>query len=1294
MNLFILNRDEILIGTLSGDAETQASHFFNAQVTKEINKGCQLTFEVDMTDEGISDLIKEEYYIVFNDNGIFRLVTIKEIIDIHGEDFIKEVYCEDASIELYDEVILTEPQKDISLELEDAVNHILSGTRWAASSVDNVNRIKLKDDFVGKTVLNGLSLLASAYDVEIDFNVKFVGNKIVARNIVMRRQLGRDLGKRIEYSKDLESLKRTTNTADIKTAVIPFGKKDEETGEHLTIRDVIWTVEKNGLDKPAGQIYLEDKEATTTWGYLAADGNKRPRWIAIEYPDVEDANELIKYANLQLASHKTPTVTYEVEAVDLFKLLDDPDYSFETMEIGDTVAIIDHEFNPPLTLKSRIVKIEENYSKTQTERKITLGTIIPTLVDKDIKTQVSELGGAVESVSVDLSAIQNQIDSLNNKTGTGVWSVVEQINQVLFGSASGYHYMAEGDGIWVYDRPANERPTKAIVLKGGQLGIAKWDEQAQTWKVGTFIDGNNVNASMINTGTLHADRIKAGSITAEKLEVSVKDKIANSVTNADVQTSLKVNAEQIKTEVSKTYETKQDVIDKINNIQIGSANLLKRTQTFGEDSSRIDGFYNTSNYGKYTENGVTIIKYSQNGLTSNSIRSMYASYIPCKKGDKFVVSAWFKVDDVDAWDVKNPYIWEEYDENNKRIVYQDMSITLNNTNKPTVVSGEWVLMTSTHTITNENVKSCSIRLTLFRNGAIHFKLPMIERGTKATDWKPASEDVEESIKVVNTALNNFENTVNTTFKDGVIQQAEAKAIAQHLQTLDTLKVEIDREYNAVYGNNVLSQSLKDELSKNKNAFDTANTSLKSFINSAIEDETITDQERDSVNSAFTTYNNTVATYRATVQKCIDYISTAKVDNLEIGGINYIKDHKFERGDVWTKVGSNAHIDTTNKYGYLTGTTENAQLSQSVPMSEIKQGTTVTLQYEIKLEGVSANTGSDSTLIRTVLTGYTASGGYVGDVLILGKHEGEMSSYSDWTKVVYTGTINSSYMSTTEDLRLRLYARNFNGKICFRNVKLEKGTKATDLSYALDEVVTSENLNNQLQGLIDQSNDLAVKYQNMITDKTVTPNEKIQLKSEYEQIKDKYENITLLVEAVDNPTLTNNFNDLTTVYNAVISVLEPLFVDMTIVTNTDEQGIYTKISEFHGQYEIVLRLVQTMLNSTVQTVKTEVTEMATGVQTAITNSTEALGVTKTIGKHFDFTADGWVRIYASLNGVKGSFMTQITDRRMSFYDGETEVAYISNKDLYITDARIINTLQVGNMALEKSAKGGMIFKWKG
>lgn len=573
MKLFIFDINENLIGSLSGNAEKSATHFFNAILTKELNKGRRLTFEVDMGEDGISDLIKEENHVVFKDGDVFRQVTIKEVVDTHGSDFIKEVFCEDSSIELYDEIVFEEIDLSISHEVDDVANHVLKNTRWVLGEFDDVRRMKLKEGVFKKTVLNCLNMIVNTFNVEIDFEVDFIHNKITQRRVIFKEKMGRDLGKRFEYKKDIESIKRMVDSSDIKTAVFPFGKTNEETGQYVTIADIIWNKNDHGLDKPKGQLFLEDPEATKKWGYADKNG-KRPRWIAIEYPDVENPNELINYAKMQLASHKDPKVTYEVEAIDLYKLLGDEEYSWETIEIGDMVVIIDHEFQPSLTLKSRIVKIEESYGRYNTNRKITLGNIIPTLVDKDFKTQISEINGSLGSVNVDLSDINNKLEDLDNKTGTGVWDAVSEINQILFGQESGYHYMSESDGIWIYDRPKDKNPTKALVLKGGQLGIAEWDNQTQSWKVGTFINGNKVDASMINTGILHADRIQAGSIDASKLNVSVRDKIDNSVTDEEVEAKLKVQADQILMSVSNTYETKDGIVDKVEDA-ISKKNLYR-----------------------------------------------------------------------------------------------------------------------------------------------------------------------------------------------------------------------------------------------------------------------------------------------------------------------------------------------------------------------------------------------------------------------------------------------------------------------------------------------------------------------------------------------------------------------------------------------------------------------------------------------------------------------------------------------------------------------------------------------
>ncbi len=120
----------------------------------------------------------------------------------------------------------------------------------------------------------------------------------------------------------------------------------------------------------------------------------------------------------------------------------------------------------------------------------------------------------------------------------------------------------------------------------------------------------------------------------------------------------------------------------------------------------------------------------------------------------------------------------------------------------------------------------------------------------------------------------------------------------------------------------------------------------------------------------------------------------------------------------------------------------------------------------------------------------------------------------------------------------------------------------------------------------------------------------------------------------------------------------------------------------------------MIENKLTTLTTIVNTTAQGVETAITKSNTALDGVQTIGKHFNFTDSGWVEIFATINDVPGRFKTRITDQRLSFLDNSVEVAYMSNQQLYITQAQILNSLQLGTIEQSKTAKGGLIYQWKG
>ena len=561
MNIFILNRNEEIVQVLSDSAEKTACHFFNSTLVVELNKGSNFTFEVDALNEELLEHIKEENFVVVPyDGSEYKLFIIREIVDIHSDSLIKEVYCEDASIELADEIIL-ESFTD-KVEIVDALKSMLKDTRWTSGIVDDSYIRQLTEEYKSRSVLDAIYTLAGEYNVEVDFSVEFTGNTITGRKVNIKKAFGRTLGKRFESSKDITSLKRTIQTGDIKTAIIPYGKTNEETGEVLTIKNVVWEASQNPMDKQVGQIFLEDKEATEVWGYTGVNGKKRPRWFAVHFDEVEDENELIKLAHLQLKRMTTPKVSYEVEALDLFRLLGHEEASHEEVRLGDLVNIIDHEFTPALTLTSRVVKIEHDLNNPA-NTKFTLGNIVESIVDKDLKTQLQELNykvGAIQN-KVDLSDIENRLDNIETNISSGRFEDINELNNLLFGQSLGYHYIEGENGLWIYDRPKDQRPTKVVAIKGGMIGLGQWDSQLQKWKIGTFIDGTNVNASMITTGTLSADRIEAGTLDINKLNVALRSKIAEidgKASTGYVDTKISTAVDSINLSVSSKYATKTE----------------------------------------------------------------------------------------------------------------------------------------------------------------------------------------------------------------------------------------------------------------------------------------------------------------------------------------------------------------------------------------------------------------------------------------------------------------------------------------------------------------------------------------------------------------------------------------------------------------------------------------------------------------------------------------------------------------------------------------------------------------
>ncbi|HBI7084844.1 TPA: phage tail protein [Clostridium perfringens] len=147
-------------------------------------------------------------------------------------------------------------------------------------------------------------------------------------------------------------------------------------------------------------------------------------------------------------------------------------------------------------------------------------------VRKILVSFVPESDSYVTGLQLNLGAVPSKYSkNPSDKYGKGVYDQIRAVSDAEFKNGLGYVYLEEEDGLWVYDKPSNNQPTKMTALKGGMLGIGNWNPQTRQWDIRTFIDGNMVNASCINTGKLNADLIKTGRISS--LDGSVQINMEN-----------------------------------------------------------------------------------------------------------------------------------------------------------------------------------------------------------------------------------------------------------------------------------------------------------------------------------------------------------------------------------------------------------------------------------------------------------------------------------------------------------------------------------------------------------------------------------------------------------------------------------------------------------------------------------------------------------------------------------------------------------------------------------------------
>ena len=183
--------------------------------------------------------------------------------------------------------------------------------------------------------------------------------------------------------------------------------------------------------------------------------------------------------------------------------------------------------------------------------------------------------------------------------------------------------------------------------------------------------------------------------------------------------------------------------------------------------------------------------------------------------------------------------------------------------------------------TSEEKKDVDNKFTLFNSAYADFNTA-VEAANKAIQDKlkdysdealkqamQALEDAADAAKAAQDAATSVEGLhdyVDGAFADGIIDEAEAKAIEKYLNTVGNTKSAVEATYSKLYVNAYLEGSAKTDLLNAKVSLSGAIDNLIAAINTAIADGQTTIEEKKNVDDKFTLFNSALASFNTAVEE--------------------------------------------------------------------------------------------------------------------------------------------------------------------------------------------------------------------------------------------------------------------------------------------------------------------------------------------------------------------------------------------------------------------------------------------
>ena len=357
-------------------------------VVRESRYELECTFPLD-PDKPISEGMKIGFYDIDGDLQFYEVIQPEED---HLGKVVSILAEHSAMAEMLDDQIIDVQADDCTAEQAaiSALSGAVNASRWTVHSA--VETETASCHFWYTSCWQAMKLIEETWNVSVKYSWVIDDNGIAARNVDILSSESVNRGKRFDAAKDVSKFLVRYDDSSLATALIGRGADiSSENGQNkrkLSFADVVWSIENGDpADKPAGQEWIEDSEATELYG---RSGRMRLRTITID--GCVDPEELLLLTWKILQRMNRPSISVRMTVADMEQLYG---YSHEKVRMNDTVAAIADETNAEI--ETVVNDIQRDYIYPE-RTVITLGSQITETADA-IYAEVTRATQAEETIN-------------------------------------------------------------------------------------------------------------------------------------------------------------------------------------------------------------------------------------------------------------------------------------------------------------------------------------------------------------------------------------------------------------------------------------------------------------------------------------------------------------------------------------------------------------------------------------------------------------------------------------------------------------------------------------------------------------------------------------------------------------------------------------------------------------------------------------------------------------------------------------------------------------------------------